>query len=542
MTADVTAETRLRRNIRATLMPGFVGTDLPGWLRERLRNGLGAVCLFGQNITSPHQLRALTAAILAANPHAVIAIDEEGGDVTRLYFSSGSPYPGNAILGRIDDIAYTEEVGRQVGWELRKAGCTLTFAPDTDVNSNPDNPVIGVRSFGTDPTRVGLHSAAWVRGLQSTGVAACPKHFPGHGDTALDSHLAMPVVDVPLATLRERELVPFRAAIAAGAKTVMTSHILLPQIDPEHPATLSPGVLGGLLRAELGFDGVIVSDALDMAGASGTLGIPGAAAAALAAGCDLLCIGTENTAEQLDRIEAAVLAAVDAGTLPPGRLADAADRVHRLAVGTLAATRAVPLPASAQAGAEPTFDSARISGSFAVNEHAERWLAAAPGAAPGAALAAAPDVGPGAATGVAPGVGRGAAPGAAPGAFSVVRLDTVSNIAVGGAPWGPFAEVAAHPGSDLAVWWRARQVVGRGSGDTAELVLPAGEPVLVIGKDNHRHPFIRDLVDTLRAERRDVLVVDMGWPSDDLAYADIATYGASRLAGRALLNMLAAAP
>jgi len=497
-----TAEIRLRRDIRSTLMPGFVGTELPAWLEQRLRNGLGAVCLFGQNIASLGQLRELTAAIVAANPHAVIAIDEEGGDVTRLYFSTGSPYPGNAILGRIDDVDYTEEVGRQVGWELRKAGCTITFAPDTDVNSNPDNPVIGVRSFGTDPARVGLHSAAWVRGLQSTGVAACPKHFPGHGDTALDSHLAMPVVDVPPATLRERELVPFRAAIAAGAKTVMTSHILLPQIDPGNPATLSSAVLGGLLRTELGFDGVIVSDALDMAGASGTLGIPGAATAALAAGCDLLCIGTENTADQLDEIEAAVLAAVDAGTLPPTRLADAADRVHRLAVGTLTATLATPIPPTAQVTTEPSFDTGRIRASFAVNARASVWLAAAQGG------------------------------------YSVVRLDTGSNIAVGGAPWGPFAEVDAHPDSDLATVWRAQHLVSRAAGDTAELVLPDSAPVLVIGKDNHRHPFVRALVDTLRADRQDVLVVDMGWPSDDLAYADIATYGASRLAGRALLELL----
>ena len=496
------ADARLRRDIRATLMPGFVGTELPGWLQERLQNGLGAVCLFGQNITSPGQLRALTAAIVAANPHAVIAIDEEGGDVTRLYFSSGSPYPGNAILGRINDLEYTEEVGRQVGWELRTAGCTLTFAPDTDVNSNPDNPVIGVRSFGADPARVGLHAAAWVRGLQSTGVAACPKHFPGHGDTALDSHLAMPVVDVPPATLRERELVPFRAAIAAGAKSVMTSHILLPQLDPANPATLSAAVLGGLLRTELGFDGVIVSDALDMTGASGTLGIPGAAAAALAAGCDLLCIGTENTAEQLDQIEAAVLAAVAAGTLPPGRLADAADRVHRLAAEALADSRARPVPESAQADSEPRFDTARISASFAFNDRAPQWLAAARGG------------------------------------FSVVRLDTGSNIAVGGAPWGPFAEADAHPDSNVAVAWRARHLVSRAAGDTAELVLPAGTPVLVIGKDNHRHPFARAVVDALRADRRDVLVVDMGWPSEDLAYADIATYGASRLAGRSLLELL----
>ncbi|TFC92491.1 MULTISPECIES: glycoside hydrolase family 3 N-terminal domain-containing protein [Cryobacterium] len=505
MSANETEATNslLRRNIRATLMPGFVGTVLPDWLELRLQDGLGAVCLFGQNIVSITQVRALTDAIRAANPLAVIAIDEEGGDVTRLYFSSGSPYPGNAILGRIDDVNYTEEVGRLVGWELRKVGCTLTFAPDTDINSNPDNPVIGVRSFGTDPAGVGLHSAAWVRGVQSTGVAACPKHFPGHGDTARDSHLAMPVVDVPLATLRERELVPFRAAIAAGAKTIMTSHILLPRIDPENPATLSAAVLGGLLRTELGFEGVIVSDALDMKGASGILGIPGAAASALAAGCDLLCIGTENTAEQLDQIEAAVIVAIRAGTIGHGRLADAAGRVHRLAAGTIDESQNTPVPAAALAMSEPSFDTGRISASFALNDYAKQWLASAPEP------------------------------------FSVVRLDTVTNIAVGGAPWGPFAEVHANPDSDLAALWRARLVVGRAADDGSELALPAASPVVVIGKDNHRYPFIRDLVDALRIGRRDVLVVDMGWPSDDLWYADIATYGASRLAGRALLELLA---
>ncbi|POH63513.1 MULTISPECIES: glycoside hydrolase family 3 protein [Cryobacterium] len=506
MTGGHGDDSPVRRHIRATLMPGFVGTVLPDWLRLRLQDGLGAVCLFGQNIVSIAQLRALTDSIRAANPLAVIAIDEEGGDVTRLYFSSGSPYPGNAILGRIDDIGYTEEVGRQVGWELRKAGCTLTFAPDTDVNSNPDNPVIGVRSFGVDPVRVGLHSAAWVRGLQSTGVAACPKHFPGHGDTALDSHLATPVVDLPPSTLRERELVPFNAAITAGAKTIMTSHILLPQIDPENPATLSTRVLGGLLRTELGFTGVIVSDALDMKGASGILGIPGAAAAALAAGCDLLCIGTENTAEQLDQIEAAILAAVDAGTLTEARLAEAAGRVHRLAAGIRDDTLDIQLPAAALTMPEPSFDTGRIRASFAINDHAKRWLASVPET------------------------------------FSVVRLDTVTNIAVGPAPWGPFAEVAAHPESDLAAVWLARPLLARSAEDSGALELSAGAAVVVIGKDNHRHPFIRDLVDTLRADRRDVLVVDMGWPSDDLRYADIATFGASRLAGRALLELLAAVP
>jgi beta-N-acetylhexosaminidase len=500
--AATAAETQMRSNIRTTLMPGFVGTVLPEWLERRLQAGLGAVCLFGQNIVSIEQLQTLTEAIRTANPLAVIAIDEEGGDVTRLYFRSGSPYPGNAILGRINDIGYTEEVGRQVGWDLRKAGCTLTFAPDTDVNSNSDNPVIGVRSFGSDPTLVGQHAAAWLRGVQSTGVAASPKHFPGHGDTALDSHLALPIVDVPLATLHERELVPFRTAIAAGAKTIMTSHILLPQVDAENPATLSRTILDGMLRTDLGFRGVIVSDALDMKGASGTLGIPAAAAAALTAGCDLLCIGTENTDEQLEEIEDTIVAAIETGSITRARLEDAASRVHSLAAGSILDTQNIPIPESALSLTEPSFDTQRIIASFGLTDRATLWLAQASAA------------------------------------FSVVRLDTVSNIAVGGAPWGPFAEVCANPDSDLAAAWQSRTVVIRSKDDNSHIVLPAGEPILVIGKDNHRHPFARELVDALRKDRNDVIVVDMGWPSDDLSYADIATFGASRLAGRALLELL----
>ncbi|MEO6117244.1 MAG: beta-N-acetylhexosaminidase, partial [Pseudolysinimonas sp.] len=312
-----------------TLMPGFEGTDLPEWLRLRLSNGLGGVCLFATNVASPGQLRELTDAIRAANPLAVIAIDEEGGDVTRLFQDVGSPYPGAAILGRLDDVSLTRAVAERVGRQLRAVGVTLNFAPDADINSSDDNPVIGTRSFGADPALVARHTAAWVDGLQSTGVAASAKHFPGHGDTATDSHLALPVVDLPLSVLRERELVPFAAAIEAGTATIMTSHILLPQLD-EVPATFSPRILGELLRGELGFTGVIVSDALDMRGASGTTGIPDAAVRALAAGCDLLCIGTANTDPQLGEIEAAVAAAVSDGRLNAARVADALSRVAAL--------------------------------------------------------------------------------------------------------------------------------------------------------------------------------------------------------------------
>lgn len=508
----------LRRSIAATLLPGFVGTTLPAWLEERLRGGLGGVCLFGQNIATAEQLRALTDAIYAANPDAVIAIDEEGGDVTRLYYGSGSPYPGNAILGRLGDADYTERVAHRVGQELRRAGVNLDFAPDIDINSNPDNPVIGVRSFGSTPEVVAEHGAAWTRGLQSAGVAVAAKHFPGHGDTGTDSHLELPVVDLSPQQLRERELVPFRAVIGAGARAVMTSHILLPQLDAVLPATLSPAIIEGMLRGELGFEGVVVSDALDMQGASGERGIPEAAVLALAAGCDLLCIGTENTDEELAAIERAIADAVAADRLPAARVSTAAARVRTLARSLApapptveSANSAHDTPAERPKFADSTAgrsqvraaDVAAAERAFDVSEQAWEWLRENGG-----------------------------------GRYSVVRIDTVANIAVGTAPWGPFSEVEADPGTPWAAAFTGNPAVVFTENDHPDLVLAAQSPVLVIGKDNHRHAFARAAIDRLRAERERVLVVDMGWPSDDRAYADIATFGASRLVGRALLELL----
>lgn len=453
------------------LLPGFIGTTLPEWVAARLRRGMAGVCLFGDNIESLPQLQKLTAAILEANPLAVIAIDEEGGDVTRLFYDVGSPYPGNAILGRIDDEAYTTEVAADVGRRLREAGCTMTFAPDVDINSNSSNPVIGVRSFGVDPALVARHSAAWVRGLQSTGVAVSAKHFPGHGDTAQDSHLALPVVDLPVETLQERELVPFRAVIDADAASIMTSHILLPQLDPSAPATLSPRILQGLLREELGYQGVIVSDALDMAGASAITGIPEAAVRAIAAGCDLLCIGTDNSDAQLDEIERALETAVTDGRLDAARLADAAERTRSLAIDYAARREAI----LAGEMTEPRFDLARTASAFDVKPgmqvSSERYY---------------------------------------------VVCETEANMAVGVAPWAAWAD--------------------RRISRAASLRLPRGTQLVLIGRDNHRHAWVRELIEKARRKYPSTVVVDMGWPGDDREYADIATFGASAQVGNALLD------
>ncbi|GAA3803973.1 glycoside hydrolase family 3 protein [Nocardioides panacisoli] len=313
------------------LLPSFRGPELPPEWARLLADGAGGICLFGSNLTGrTEDAAALTAAIHAARPGALVAVDEEGGDVTRLHVRTGSPVLGAAALGAIDDLALTEAVGSMVGADLAAVGIDLDLGPVADVNSNPDNPVIGTRSFGADADLVARHVAGWVGGLQAHGVAACVKHFPGHGDTAQDSHLALPVVDAPLAALAERELVPFAGAVAEGAAAVMTSHILLPAIDDLLPATLAPAVLE-ILRDRLGFQGAIVSDALDMVGASAGRGIPEAAVLALAAGCDLLCIGPLEDEPGIRRIQAAIVEAVRTGRLPAARLADAVARVDRLA-------------------------------------------------------------------------------------------------------------------------------------------------------------------------------------------------------------------
>jgi beta-N-acetylhexosaminidase len=466
-------------NPQGVLLPGFVGPTLPDWLATRLRAGLAGVCLFATNIESPAQLRALTDAIRDANPLALIAIDEEGGDVTRLYSSSGSPYPGNALLGRIDDVDFTASVATSVGWELRRVGVNLNFAPDVDINSNPDNPVIGTRSFGASADLVARHASAWVTGLQSTSVAASVKHFPGHGDTATDSHLALPVVDLSLAELRQRELVPFAAAIAAGTRTVMTSHILLPQLDPDNPATLSISILRDLLHGELGFEGVVVTDALDMKGASGELGIPAAAVKALNAGADLLCIGTENTDEELAAIQAALSAAVADGTLAPRRVTDAVERIRALARDLATAAGAIPV----LEGSEPRFPLEPAIAAFDI--------------APGVRVRA---------------------------NRQIVTIETTANIAVGASPWG-----LAAAGVD---------VTALRPGDALPDTPAGGAQLVVVGKDNHRHAWVRELVDLARKRDASTLVIDMGWPSDDRHYADVATFGASRYVGQALAAWL----
>ena len=274
--------------------------------------------IFGYNIVDRGQLTALTGQLRKVRSDVLLSIDEEGGDVTRLAHAAGSPYPGNAALGAIDDVVLTERIYRAIGLDLLATGFNVNLAPTVDVNTADDNPVIGTRSFGSDPTRVAAQSAAAVVGLQSVGVAACVKHFPGHGGTSTDSHLALPTVDVGLDVLRERDLAPFAAAIKAGTQAIMTAHIRVPVLTGDLPATLSRAAMVDLLRQELGFAGVVISDALEMHAAAAHAG------------------GTASAA-------ARALAGIEDGWLPLTRVEEAADRVAGLSAWTLA-TRSAAVP------------------------------------------------------------------------------------------------------------------------------------------------------------------------------------------------------
>ena len=312
----------------ACLFPGFEGTTPPDWLRRLIAQGLGGVVLFSRNVSDPEQLAALTASLRAESPELMVAVDEEGGDVTRLETAAGSSFPGNLALGAVDDPVLTRRVAAAIGGELAAGGVNLDLAPVADVLVDPASAIVGVRSFGSDPQLVARHVAAFVEGVQSVGVAACAKHFPGHGETVADSHLELPVADTDRETLLARALPPFVAAVDAGVRAVMTAHVRFAAFGDE-PATHNAALLD-LLRSELAFRGVVMTDALEMQGAGGPTGVGESAVKALAAGADALCLGADLTPAQVEGVHAAIVSAVREGRLAEQRVHEAAARVAEL--------------------------------------------------------------------------------------------------------------------------------------------------------------------------------------------------------------------
>ncbi|WP_205730049.1 glycoside hydrolase family 3 protein [Blastococcus sp. TF02-8] len=471
-------------------MPGFTGTTVPGWVHEGLDGGLAGVCLYGQNLAGaadPDRVPALSGAVRGARPDALVALDEEGGDVTRLEYRTGSSQPGNLALGVLDDVEVTAAAAAAIGGALREAGVTVDLAPSVDVNSDSRNPVIGVRSFGGDPDLVSRHGAAWIRGLQSTGVAATAKHFPGHGATTVDSHLGLPVIDADEDTFRSRDLPPFAAAVAAGVRLVMTSHVVFTALDPQ-PATLSRRLLGDLLRGELGFTGVVVTDALDMAGVRAAHGIPGAAALSLAAGADLLLVGAEDGEQHCAAIRAAVADHVRAGLLPEARLHEAAERVADLRRELSARSAWDPVPVASDVGSRSARGALRL---------------------------------------------RSVLPLAGP--ALVVELRGETNMAVGDARWS-----LAEPLGELGRLHELVTVTAAGPPADDVLARAGTRPVVVAVRDAYRTPWQERWLRRAVERRPDTVTVALGMP-DDLGLVNgpaVATHGASRACTRAAAEAL----
>ena len=311
------------------VMVDIEGTSLDADTANFLRaHHIRAVCLFRKNLGTAAEVRKLTADLREVmGPLALIGLDQEGGSVIRATFLPQAP--AAMALGACGDLEQAQQVGAAVSRGLRSLGINWNFAPVVDVNNNPANPVIAERSFSADPLSVARLAGAWMEGAMSEGVACCIKHFPGHGDTHTDSHRALPTVDKSLAELELLELVPFRA-LASTAPAVMTAHIVYPQIDPEHPATLSRKLLTGVLREAIGYSGVVITDALMMKAVHDRYGHARASVLTLQAGADLVLAQGERS-EQLAALHA-IGAALESGDLDQAAMHDARDCVNSLAL------------------------------------------------------------------------------------------------------------------------------------------------------------------------------------------------------------------
>ncbi|MDX3457449.1 glycoside hydrolase family 3 N-terminal domain-containing protein [Streptomyces sp. ME02-8801-2C] len=316
--------------VHRCLVAGFDGTTgVPHTLKGLIDRGLGGVILFTRNVRDAGQVRRLTDELRALRPDLLVAIDNEGGGIGHLVAAGAPEVPGSYALGVVDDPDLTARCADALAGHLASLGITVSYAPVADLQHHPDNPIVRTRSFGADPELAARHLRAWITATEARGVASCAKHFPGHGGTVTDSHHEMAVdprsYDEILADVE-----PFRAAVAAGVPMLMSAHVVYPALDPERPATLSRRILGDLLRHELGFEGVLVSDALEMKAIADRYGEAAGARLALAAGADQVIVAVPDLSTTL-ACRDAVIDALREGVLAEERVREAAGRVRGLA-------------------------------------------------------------------------------------------------------------------------------------------------------------------------------------------------------------------
>lgn len=320
-----------RKQAGQLAIAGFAGHSIPVDLKQLAREfDLGGVILFARNIDSPEQVADLSreAQELARELPLWVSVDQEGGRVARLK-APFTVWPAMAALGRSKDEKLAERFARALAAELKAVGISMDYTPVLDVHTNPSNPVIGDRSLADRAEEVARLGSAIIRTLQGEGIAASGKHFPGHGDTSVDSHFELPLIEHAPDRLDAVELLPFKAAIAADVASIMTAHILIPALDADRPGTLSPRIVNDLLKQQLGYRGLVLSDDLEMKAISARYGIPEATVMAIGAGCDAVLMCGADQAPQFEALET-VIRAVEDGTLPLKRAEDALARHRRV--------------------------------------------------------------------------------------------------------------------------------------------------------------------------------------------------------------------
>jgi beta-N-acetylhexosaminidase len=357
----------LRRHAGQLVAVGFAGPVVPPEIRALVREfDLGGVVLFGRNCVEPAQVAELAYELRRLGPEQPlwVAVDQEGGRVARLK-RPFTEWPPMAALGRAGDEGLARRFAAALAAELRAVGISLDLAPVLDVPTDPRNTVIGDRALGDAPDIVARLGRAIVQELQSGGVAACAKHFPGHGATSADSHEELPVIDLPPERFRAVEFVPFRAAIEAGVTAIMVGHLLVPAFDEAHPASLSPAIVGKLLRDELGFGGLVVTDDLEMKAVSGREAVERAAVKALAAGCDLLLVCGTDHDRQVAVLEA-IIHALEENVVPRTQVEEALARHAEAKARVMAGAPARPPSARTLAAVVGAAEHAAIADEMAV--------------------------------------------------------------------------------------------------------------------------------------------------------------------------------
>jgi beta-N-acetylhexosaminidase len=468
-----------RRLAASVLLGSFEGPVVPDWLLREVGAGLGGVLLFGNNIVDDAQVSDVCATLRAARADVLIAIDEEGGDVTRLDTRSGSETPCPAAFGFVDDTSMTTDAYAALGRRVADLGIDLTLAPCADINSNPANPIIGVRSFGATPDVVSRHAAAAVSGFRAGGVGVCVKHYPGHGDTTADTHVGRATIGASMALLDARELAPFSAAIAVGADAVLTAHIVVPAVD-DQPVSLSAKWTSHLRHA-MGFGGVIVTDALDMDGVAEGRGIAGVADAAVRAahaGADLLCLGSKFDEAMTTHVIGVLAAAIADG------------RVGREALGSSAA-RIASLRRATTRVSVPVIDGGGAA------ERVARQAIVVDGPLPRRP-------------------------------YSLLECRPRLSNASFDVAWGIADRLAARG-------WATARV-----SETNAASIDAADPLAIVVRDASVHTWQADLIARCAAKRPDLVVIEMGWPGSvrPACGTYITTHGAAGVTARALVELL----